>query len=782
MPDTSTARTDSGDSTFRGVRVVDATAGVGGAYAAMILADHGCDVVRVEPPGGDPARGTAAFHVLNRGKESIVLDTHSEAGRHELADLAARADVFLYDVPPGERKSVGLDSMLLRREHPSLIFGYLPAYGSEGPYADLAPDELLVQAVSGVCEAQFRYDPPPVMVNIPIAGYAQGIVAANAVAASLYARARSGIGDEFEVSAVAAIFAMQTGAYVLGEHVQRMAGARDPHGPIPTYRLVRASDDWLFAGALTPGFWASLAVALGLEDCLVDPRFAGAPLAIADSDARAELTHRVDAAFATRPRDEWLRILEEAGVPRAPVLSRDEYARDEQVAHNRMMIALDGPAVGSVRQMGVPVWLRDTPGRVRCGAPLLGEHRRAGGWQTVEARPPRERSAGEAEPGGPPLDGVRVLDLSGFIAGANGGMLLSDMGADVIKVESPDGDSWRTSGLGFLGANRGKRSVVIDLKRPEGRDLILEMVERADVLMDNYRPGVMDRHGLGWDVLRARNPRLIHCSVTGYGPTGPYAHLPGFDPLFQARSGLMRAQGEPGGEPVYLQLSLVDYATAINAAFGVVAALNARERTGHGQRVETCLLNNAFIVQPIEFVTCEGGPPERSGGRDLRGRHAFYRMYEAADASLAIACTTEQQVIRLAGALGLMLPAETDVLALDLHGEVAAAVAGCLATRERARWLALLRAAAVPAAPCLRVDDLFQDEHMAANNLWYDTEHPRWGAIRQTGAVIAWQLQPMRLARRAPMLGEHTSEVLDELGMEIQRVRGLLDDGVLMQA
>ena len=764
---------------FAGVRVVDATQGVGGPYAAMHLADHGADVVKVEPPAGDPARGTPAFHVLNRGKRSIALDLETEDGRDRLHRLVADADVFLYDWPPGRDARLGFEAASLRAAHPRLVVGYLPAYGSRGPHADLPPDELLVQAVSGVCEAQFRHDPPPVFINIPISGYAQGIVAANAVAASLYARARTGQGDRFEVSAVAAIFAMQTGSYVLAESVQRMAGARDPHGPLPTYRLVSGTDDWLFAGALTPAFWASLAVAIGLEDCLADARFASAPLGIADPADRAELARRVNAAFATRTRDEWLDILEDAGVPRAPALSREEFATDQQVTHNAMMIDVEDPERGHIRQMNVPVWLRDTPGSVRGPAPLLNQHA-GSSWEAARLRGPGTAEHAQRLRGVAPLHRVRVLDLSGFIAGANGGMLLSDMGADVIKVEGADGDSWRTSGLGFLGANRGKRGIVVDLRHPDGRELFLEMVERADVVMDNFRAGVMERLGIDWEVLHARNPRLIHSSVTGYGPDGPYAHLPGFDPLLQARSGLMRAQGGPNGEPVYLQLAVVDYATAINAAFGVVAALNARERTGRGQRVETCLLNNALTVQAGEFVFYEGRPTDPAGGRDLRGRHALYRMHEAADASLAIACTTLEQARSATDALGITLPGDTDPLSHPTHGSLADAIAARIVTHDRAHWLERLRAAGVPAAPCVSVDDLFHDEHIVANDLWFDTEHPRWGPIRQTGAIIAWDAQPMRLPRRAPLLGEHTTEVLREFGIADARVQQLTDARVIV--
>ena len=764
-----------------GMRVIEATQGVGGPFAAMMLSDMGAAVTKVEPPAGDGMRGTPAFHVLNRGKQSIALDLETVAGREHLRGLLATADVFLHDWMPGEAERRGFDAASLHAMNPRLVIGHLPAYGTRGPYADLPYDEGMMQAIAGVQDAQYRCEDPPVFVNLPVAGYAQGIMAANATVATLLARARSGLGDAFEISGVAALFVMETIAYLRGPGVMRLAGHADPRGPIPTYRLVRGTDDWLFAGALTPPFWASMAVAAGLEACLVDEKFAGAPMGIANMDDRRELARRVDEAFSHRSRDEWLRILEEANVPRAPALTREEFASDPGIAHNNMLVDVDDPALGRTRQMNVPVTLHDTPGRVPGPAPALNAHA-----SSLDALPSAAASVsasggdGRAFDGKPPLDGVTVIDLSGFIAGANCPAMLADMGANVIKVESPDGDGWRTSGLAFLGSNRGKRGIVIDLKQPEGRELLLDLAARADVVMDNFRAGVMERLGIGWETLRARNPRLVHCSVTGFGPTGPYAHLPGFDPLFQARSGLMRAQGEPGGEPVYLQVPVCDYMTALTACFGIITALVARERTGRGQRVETCLLNSALTSQAGEFIFYEGRPPDPPGGRDLRGLHALYRIYEAADGSIMLSCSTPEHAARLADAIDVALPAG-DPLSHETKGALAGEIAALIATQTRAHWVDAFRRAGVPAAPCLRVDELFDDEHLCANDLWWESDHPRWGRIRQPGATVRWHARPMRIDRRAPLLGEHTLEVLREFGIDGARIDSLIESATVVQ-
>ena len=355
-----------------GLRVIEACEGVGGPYAAMLLAEQGADVVKVEPARGDHLRGEAAFHVLNRSKRAVALDLESPAGRDALASMLRDCDLFLYDWPPGRAEELGFGAEQLRAINPNLIAGWLPAYGSAFDDQTLAAEEALVQALSGVCDAQHRDELRPVFVNTPVAGYAQAIVGAIAAAASAYAVARGALADRFEVNGIAAIFAFETVSFIKSPVMPERPGPHSPRGAIPSYRLVQCSDgEWLFVGALVPAFWTKLAVAIGLEDCLVDERFAAAPIGIANLEHRDELGDRVDAAFRTKTRDEWLRILEEADVPRGPVGTREAYARDPQTVHSGMMIDVVDPHVGPTRQSNVPVWLHNAPGRVNGPAPML---------------------------------------------------------------------------------------------------------------------------------------------------------------------------------------------------------------------------------------------------------------------------------------------------------------------------------------------------------------------------------------------------------------------------
>lgn len=772
--------TDPAPGALHGLRVIEACEGVGGPYAAMLLAEQGADVVKVEPTRGDHLRGEPAFHVLNRSKRAVALDLDTNAGRDALASMLRECDLFLYDWAAGRAETLGFDADRLRAINPNLIAGWLPAYGSCFDDPALPAEEALVQALSGACDAQHRDEPRPVFVSTPVAGYAQAIVGAIASAASAYATARGAPADHFEVNAIAAIFAFETVSFMMSPVVPARPGTSSPRGAIPSYRLVQCSDgEWMFVGALVPAFWTKLAVAIGLEDCLVDERFAAAPIGIANLEHRDELGDRVDAAFRTKTRDEWLRILEGADVPRAPVGTREEYACDPQTVHTGMMIDVVDPQLGPTRQSNVPVWLRNSPGRVIGPAPkLAGDTATAiiERWRT-ERRTARAASRTHRAS---PLEGVVVLDLGGFIAGANGSMMLSDLGADVIKVEPPEGDGWRAAGLAFFGSNRGKRGVCMDLKKPDGRALFLDLIDRTDVVLDNARAGVMERLGLGWEALRARNPRIIHCSVTGYGPDGPYAHLPGFDPLMQARSGVMTSQGAPGGDPVFLQLPVCDYMTALLAAYGVVCALVARERTGIGDRVETSLFNSAFAVQAGEFIFYDGRPADPPGGRDLPGRHALHRIYAAREGNVMLACRSPHEAGHALTTLDVTMPSG-DPLAHPAEGEFAGRIAEAFAARPAQAWVDALRALNVPVARCRPFRELLDDASLERAGLWWDFEHPQWGSVRQTGAVIRWDGMAMQMPRRAPFLGEHTVEALQAFRIPGTRIDELLASGAITQ-
>ncbi|HEY8490241.1 MAG TPA: CoA transferase [Dehalococcoidia bacterium] len=783
-------------SVFEGVRVIDWSQGIAGPVAALLLAEQGADVVKVEPPGGDRARGLPGFHVWNRSKRGVTADPASDGGRETLRRLARAADVLVADAAPPELARLGLTYEDLAAENPALIFCHVPPYGSRGPHAGRPPLDDLAAALNGLMGTQWSTRGGPVYLVSPIGSYGTALLAAGAVSAALYAREHTGRGQRLEVSWIAGGLALETGAAIRGASVQRVSSGamaadpatNNPLGPVPVYRLFQAADGrWLFIACGNATFWSRLALVLDRPDLLADPRYAAAPWGI-PPEHRLELAGLVQAAIATRPREEWLRILEEADIPCAPVLTRAEFMEDPQVRHLGLRVEVEDPELGHTVQVGVPVEFRGMPGAVRGPAPRLGQHTAEVLADPAWARPPAALPARGGRDGDRcgPLAGVRVIDLTSYIAGSLCPMMLADYGADVVKVEFLEGDAFRSFGYGFLGWNRGKRGLAVQLKHPKGRELVHRLVRDADVVVENYRPGVARRLGLDYETLRAVNPRLIYASVNAYGDSGPYVEKPGFDPLIQARSGLMAAQGGPGNPPVYYTCAVCDYAGAQALAFAVCAALYARERTGAGQHVATSLTAMALLAQSGDFIFYEGKPPEPPGGPDLLGRSATYRHYRCADGWLFLALTEPDGWPALAAALGRPELAAgcpgREAVAAPAEGPLAAALEQAFAAEPVAAWLERLDRAGIPVAPVLNIAALFDDPHIRANDLMAEHQHPLWGTVHQTGLLVKFSETPGVLQRPAPLLGQHNREVLREAGLSEEEIDALAAEGIIGSA
>lgn len=370
------------------------------------------------------------------------------------------------------------------------------------------------------------------------------------------------------------------------------------------------------------------------------------------------------------------------------------------------------------------------------------------------------------------LDHLLVLDLTSHLSGPYCAMLLADHGAEVIKVEPPTGDSARAmppfvngESAPFMTWNRNKRSVVLDLKKPEDKDALLALVDRADVLIENYRPGVLARLGLGWDVLHARNPRLILASISGFGQTGPYSSRGGFDLITQAMSGLMSTNGPADGDPFRLPIAISDVTAGMFLAFGVMAAIEARHGSGVGQQVETSLLEAATSLAVYEsahyFAT--GTRPPRIG-QAHRGS-APYQCFATADGHITIGASQQKFFADLCAITGL--PAlVADPRFRSVADRVAnndalvAMLAEKLKLQPSAHWLAALEAAGIPAGPVLHYDEVFTDPHILAREMVARTEHPVTGPFHTLGVTVKLSATPGSVRLPAPRLGEHTDEVL----------------------
>lgn len=395
-----------------------------------------------------------------------------------------------------------------------------------------------------------------------------------------------------------------------------------------------------------------------------------------------------------------------------------------------------------------------------------------------------------------PLEGIRVLELCQVMAGPTCGMLLADLGADVVKVEKlPGGDDTRAyaepqvngESAAFLAMNRNKRSIALDLKRPAGRDALRRLVAGADVLVENFRKGTMEKFGLGYETLTGINPRLIYCAITGYGRTGPYAGKGGFDLIAQGAAGLMSITGMPGQDPVKCGPPVCDVNAGILGALGILAAYVHRLRTGEGQMVDTSLLeagvHTTFWHAAIFFAT--GISPGPTGSAHVLS--APYQAFPTRDGWVNIGGANAANWERLARMMELPELLEDARFRTNADRMAnSAALVDILSARTRTRatreWVALLDAAGIPAGPVNSIGEALADPHVLAREMVVSTVHPVAGPTRALGVPVKLSRTPGAVRRAAPRLGEHTREVLREAGYGGAEVDALIASGAALAA
>ncbi|HSA57748.1 MAG TPA: CoA transferase [Gemmatimonadaceae bacterium] len=382
-----------------------------------------------------------------------------------------------------------------------------------------------------------------------------------------------------------------------------------------------------------------------------------------------------------------------------------------------------------------------------------------------------------------PLDGVRVVDLTQVMAGPFCTMLLGDMGADVIKVEPPGtGDLSRAMGgerlkmpggdhAPFFALNRNKRSVTLDLKRDGDRDVLLALARTADVMVENFRPGVTTRLRVDYATIARTNPRVIYASISGFGQEGPYADRPGFDLIAQGMSGIMSVTGEPGGEPVKCGVPIADLSAGLYAATGILAALLARERTGRGQYLETSLFESALALSVWETAEywATGNAPEPLG--TAHRLNAPYQVFRTRDGFLTLAALTDQQWRQLCAVIDRKPLAADDRFSTNAarmanRTALVRELEGALGNRTTAEWVERLLVAGVPAGPIHTYHQALHDPHTHARRMVEDVAHPTAGTIHTLGFPLKMTGTPLRVRRPPPLLGEHNAELRRELGLE----------------
>ena len=823
---------------LEGLAVIEIGGGFAASSTGKALADLGAEVVKVEPPEGDPVRrrgvvpgrGALAggpFLHLNTNKRSVVIDRTTASGRAELERLLGRADVVVREGRAPELEDVEP----WRERHPRLVVVSITPFGLTGPRRVWRGDELtLVHAGGWGYIVPGRGAPrewPPIRPFGHHALIQAGLHAAVAALAACRAARATGLGDHLDVSV------QETVAFLLGRHFTSFeyAGRIDHRSDRSIYEpmgFYPCRDGEAFIICPEQSQWERMLALMGESDW-----GSGASFGSRDSrgERSAEIRERVSAWTRELGVEEVFHALQEVRVGAAPVFDHARLAVQEHLRARDFFVTLDHPGAGRIDQLGPPYRLRRPWWRLSRPAPALGEagsssdcaalFADAGPVPDVPRDPARDRDGGMPErgagtpaggaaargtPGDGPLHGVRVLDLSWVWAGPHCTMLLGALGAEVLKVESsrrldltrrasvyarelPPGPN-RNGYFNHLGQH--KKSVGIDLSQPEGRELVLRLAGECDVFVANFGTGVLERMGLGPDDLLAVNPNLTVALISAFGQDGPWRLYTGYGPLISPLAGLSAVTGyAEDGRPRDVNMAYGDPNGGVHAAIAVAASLIACDLHGEGGQVIDVSMWEAMVCTAFEgwmnhALVGEAFAP--MGNRDPEEAPCNVYPCRGEDAWIAVSAGSAEEWESLCGAIGRPELASDSRFSSPParkanEDELDRIVSSWCRSRDRWAAAETLQAAGVPAFPSASSADLRTDPHLAARGAFHEFEHPEVGVKAHFRVPWRWSRRANGTGRRAPCLGEHTEAVLQEvLGLTRDAVADLLERGVIESA
>jgi crotonobetainyl-CoA:carnitine CoA-transferase CaiB-like acyl-CoA transferase len=811
-----------------GLRVLDLGQGLAGALLGVFLADYGAEVIRVEPPWGDPLRRHPAAPLWLRGRKSLVLDLREAAGRRQAQELAAACDVLVESFRPGVAERLGLGYDELSAANPGLVHTSISGFGRRGPHARRKGYEGIVLAKLGGLGhvGGLAGRPGPAFPAVPWASFSAAQTALQGTLLALYVRERSGRGQRVESSLVQGMAAHDPWDWFLRLVAERYpkafstappySGRGVPSASFAFRLLVCLTKDghWLQFSQVSPHLFREFMEVLGLAWMYDDPRWRSAP-EFESEEERERFWELLLEAAGRRTAAEWEEVFQRHPNVWAERFRTPREALDHpQMRHNGHVLEDQDPRRGRTLELAPLVRIRSAPGPGPrpAPAPAPGEHGaellaelRAGRLRTAQ---PARREALPPEP----LAGVTVLELGLWYAAPYGPAILADYGARVIKLEPLSGDPIR-SVLPFPDAGgvkmlQGKESVAVDLEAPAGREIALRLARRADLALMSYRAGVAERLGLDAARLRRENPRLVYLWAPGYGSDGPCGRKPAFAPTIGAASGAARLQAGPGIpqgpgipleklKPASIRLGFAaqapgnaDGCGALGVATALLLGLLARERTGAAPELLTSMLGTTAWALSEDGIDYPGRPPRPGPDPELFGLSALYRLYPAAEGWIFLAapqpreweglCRGLADLVDLAGDPRFATPE-----ARARHdSELARLLAGVFERRPASEWERALEAydvacAEVEKGPVARA--VMDDPITREAGFLSEVEHPSFGRHRRLAPLAELSLTPGR-ARPAPLLGQHTEAVLLELGYGAEEVAALEAAGVIGRA
>ena len=808
-----------------GLVVLDFSWGMAGGLATAVLADFGADVIKIEPPAGDPFRRHPAWIAWNRGKKSAVLDLKTAQGRIQAQRLAEQADVVLESFRPGVAHRLGIDYAALSAINPRLVYASISGWGQKGPLSQVAGYEGAIAAKSGRMmdfAGQMNREGPS-YTAVQVGTWAASQAAVRGILAAMLSRDSSGHGQWVQTSILQNMI-----PYDLAGLIMRQLSRKDPKSfppsslgaairlPMLQYIPVRTKDGhWLQHANLMDRLFRAYLKAVGLGWVLEEDLFRKAP--ILKHEAREALRELMLNKMQEKTLEEWMQVyVADGNVAAEPYRYAVDGMKHAQYVHNHHAVEIADPRVGPLTTVGLLATLSDTPGKVGGPAPDLGQHtaeilqRIPGGSHGTPAAAVNKTNAGvpNRAPTRPLLDGIMMLDFSMVIAGPYAAEMLAEMGARVFKVDAtPEREQTISTGGGMAPMNlknyAGKEAIQINLQSPEGQKIIHELVARCDILLHNFRPGVPQRLAIDWDTCRRINPRLIHVYVGTYGATGPHHRRPGAHPIPGALlGGALRQAGRANPPPPDQPMNLEeiketsrllmranegnpDPNTSQAVASSIMMALLARARSGKGQAIEVTMLQGNAWANSDEAYDYQGRPPYALPDGECYGLNALYRLYHASEGWVFLACVSDREWTAFCTSVNrpdLLADSRFSSAAARIgnDAELAGELGKLFATRPAAEWEQVLTAAGVA---CVQADSsvgVFLEQHpqAATNRMTVEVESPRFGKYLRHGAIIDFSDAPGRL-QHGPFPGEHTVSVMRELGYTEEQIAELRSRGVI---
>jgi len=740
-----------------GITIIELAQTKAPALSTLILAEAGATVIKIDQPNKQSEKVTAGAALQNRGKKRVFIDLENTDWRAKIRRMLAFADVFVHDLCPSQAKAVNLDADTLRADFPSLISSAVTPYPGNHPDKNRKGTDSLVMARLGLLDEQKGHRDGPIYISFPLGTMGAAYLSAIGILARLIQRQKTGMGGAADTSLMQGMLAPMA---------MHWAKAEKPD-PSFSYGIPKDNSPSLFECA--DGQWVHL---------MASPDKCPTMQALFEklgSDAVAEANGLFPAnrlfpnfgantkMFKTRDRSFWLEELWANDVPAQGVALMGEIFFDQQAHANNYVVTVDDPNLGKILQPGPPFSITP-PAKAGHAASLPGaDTDDILAWLDHE-----QHSAKLASPGKnfatdiPPLTGLKLVDFGNFLAGPFAAMLLADLGADVIKVESRNGDPMRVVARAFAGCQRNKRSIAVDLRSHQAGPIRDALIKWADVVHHNLRENAAVKLGLDYKCASTVNPDIVHCHVTAYGKKGERSTWPGYDQLFQAASGWEKEAGGKGNPPIWHRFGMMDHQCAMASTVATLLGVYSRGETGRGQAVSASILGASLMTLNDISVRADG----RVQGKvqlnsEQTGVSHGDRIYQCADGGWVAVDMSEAQIERLKVALSSKEIPTLELYFLSLSQALAEKVVEEFGgTTER-----------VKLDQCA---DFLSSKSNLASNACIELMHRDYGKIVQVGAFWNTDSLAQKFERAPPTLGEHSAEILkgfDFLDADIGKLR-----------